>query len=46
MSVDVATAKHRSEHQGRTVYFCCGGCKQAFDQQPEKFPASTAVPSP
>ena len=43
MSVDVATAKHSSEHQGRTVYFCCRRCKQAFDQQPQKFLASTAA---
>jgi xanthine dehydrogenase accessory factor len=44
MSVDVATAEHRSEHQGRTLYFCCDRCKQIFDKQPEKFLA--AVPSP
>jgi xanthine dehydrogenase accessory factor len=37
MTVSVSTAKHTSEHHGGTVYFCCAGCKQAFDGQPEKY---------
>jgi xanthine dehydrogenase accessory factor len=32
MSVDVATARYRSEASGRTVYFCCLRCKETFDQ--------------
>ncbi|MGH3089843.1 MAG: XdhC family protein [Rubrobacteraceae bacterium] len=31
MSVEVATARHTSEHDGETYYFCCAGCKRAFD---------------
>ena len=37
MSVDIGTAKHRSEFQGQTYYFCCAGCKDRFDKQPEKY---------
>ena len=37
MTVDPATARHRSEHGGRTVYFCCGGCKTTFDASPERY---------
>jgi xanthine dehydrogenase accessory factor len=37
MLVDVNTAKHQSEFQGDSFYFCCAGCKQKFDRQPEKY---------
>jgi xanthine dehydrogenase accessory factor len=37
MRVSVATARHRSEAGGRTVYFCCGGCKVKFDAAPERY---------
>jgi xanthine dehydrogenase accessory factor len=37
MTVDIAAAKHTSEFDGRRFYFCCAGCKQAFDKQPEKY---------
>jgi xanthine dehydrogenase accessory factor len=37
MTVDVAKAKHMSEFDERRFYFCCAGCKQAFDKQPEKY---------
>ena len=33
MTVDVATAQHRSEADGRIVYFCCRGCKTSFDAE-------------
>jgi len=36
MLVNVNGAKYKSEHNGSPVYFCCAGCKQAFDRQPEK----------
>jgi xanthine dehydrogenase accessory factor len=36
MTVDVSKAKHKSEFQGTTFYFCCAGCRQTFDQQPDK----------
>ena len=28
---------HRSEFEGRPVYFCCGGCKAKFDADPHKY---------
>ena len=37
MSVDIAKAKFMSEHKGELFYFCCGGCKTKFDQEPEKY---------
>jgi len=37
MMVNVSGAKYKSEHNGSAVYFCCAGCKQAFDRQPEKY---------
>lgn len=40
MSVNVSTAKYKSEHSRTTIYFCCAGCKQAFDKQPEKYALS------
>src|SRR5439155_1672473 len=33
MSVDVATAEHRSETSAGLVYFCCRSCKATFDRQ-------------
>jgi xanthine dehydrogenase accessory factor len=36
MTVDVATAKHRSERGGRLVYFCCAHCKTTFDRDPAR----------
>ncbi|MBZ5524999.1 MAG: XdhC family protein [Acidobacteriia bacterium] len=37
MMVDTTKGKHKSEYKGKMIYFCCAGCKQAFDQQPEKY---------
>ena len=37
MMVDVSAAKHKSEFGGNSFYFCCSGCKQKFDKQPEKY---------
>ncbi len=37
MSVNISAAKHRSEFQGQTYYFCCAGCKDRFDKQPEEY---------
>jgi xanthine dehydrogenase accessory factor len=38
MAVKVAMARYRSEVAGRTVYFCCGGCKTKFDAAPDRYP--------
>jgi len=37
MFVNVSGAKYKSAHKGSDVYFCCAGCKQTFDRQPEKY---------
>ena len=36
MQVDPTKAVS-SEFAGRTFYFCCGGCKRAFDADPAKY---------
>jgi len=42
MSVEISSAKHRSEVAGRSFYFCCARCKKAFDQDPARYVASVA----
>nr|MDO8062014.1 YHS domain-containing protein [Candidatus Freyrarchaeum guaymaensis] len=37
MEVDKRTAKWKSEYKGRTYYFCAPGCKQAFEEEPERY---------
>jgi xanthine dehydrogenase accessory factor len=37
MMVDVARAKHTAQLEGRTIYFCCPRCKQAFEQSPHSY---------
>jgi Cu+-exporting ATPase len=37
MSVQVATARHRSTHTGRTYYFCSAGCLRRFETDPAAF---------
>jgi xanthine dehydrogenase accessory factor len=43
MTVTIATARHRSEGPGGPVYFCCGGCKQRYDREPDRY-ATTGRP--
>jgi YHS domain-containing protein len=37
MTVDISTAKLKSDYRGNTIYFCAPGCKHAFDASPEKY---------
>ena len=37
MNVDEKTAPAKSEHKGKTYYFCAPGCKKAFDGNPGKY---------
>ena len=37
MTVDEATAQHKSEYNGKTYYFCMAGCKTRFDADPDMF---------
>jgi xanthine dehydrogenase accessory factor len=42
MTVEIAGARHRAEHAGRTWYFCCGGCRERFLADPERWAAAEA----
>ena len=37
MTVEIATARHRSDAGGRTTYFCCAGCRETFERNPERY---------
>ncbi len=37
MSVDVAGARYRTTHEGRTYYFCSAGCLASFEHDPAGF---------
>jgi len=37
MTVDGEKATFKSEHMGKTYYFCKPGCKVAFDKEPMKY---------
>jgi Cu+-exporting ATPase len=37
MDVDPATARHTTEYEGQTYYFCAPGCKKAFETDPRKY---------
>jgi len=37
MNVDEKTAKFKSEHMGKTYYFCSQMCKATFDKNPMKY---------
>ncbi len=37
MNVDEKTAKSKSDHMGKTYYFCNQSCKTTFDKNPAKY---------
>jgi xanthine dehydrogenase accessory factor len=37
MTVEIATARHRSEAGGRITYFCCLACRETFEQDPQRY---------
>jgi len=37
MDVDPKTAEAQSDYQGKTYYFCAPGCKEVFEENPEKY---------
>ncbi len=37
MEVDPTSARYTSEYQGQSYYFCCPGCKKAFDANPSQY---------
>jgi xanthine dehydrogenase accessory factor len=42
MTVDVASARYRSVHDGTTFYFCSAGCLQRFEAEPSAFLTANA----
>ena len=43
MSVNPDKARHKSEYEGAVIYFCCAGCKQAFDREPVRYLTTTKM---
>ncbi|HEX6230871.1 MAG TPA: XdhC family protein [Actinomycetota bacterium] len=37
MTVEVATARYRTVHDGHTYYFCSAGCLQRFEEDPARY---------
>ena len=37
MTVDVADARYRTVHDGRTYYFCSAGCLESFESEPARY---------
>jgi P-type Cu+ transporter len=37
MEVVEVNAAAVSEYNGKTYYFCCEGCKEAFDENPQQY---------
>jgi len=35
--VDENKTKFKSEHEGKTFYFCSAGCESTFDRNPHAF---------
>jgi P-type Cu+ transporter len=42
MNVHPEKAKAQAAHDGRTYYFCCGGCAQKFQREPGKYLAASS----
>ena len=43
MAVEENGTKYVSDYRGQMYFFCCAGCKQTFDQQPEAYLTRTSV---
>jgi Cu+-exporting ATPase len=37
MMLDEKNARFKSEHNGKTFYFCSAGCKGTFDKDPDRY---------
>lgn len=47
MKVNLATSKHRLDHDGQTFHFCSAGCRTKFAAAPETYlKPKTAAPEP
>ncbi|MCY4123262.1 MAG: YHS domain-containing protein, partial [Acidobacteria bacterium] len=45
MTVDPGKARFTHDYQGTTYLFCCGGCRTAFQTDPEAFRRARAEPA-
>ena len=43
MTVDPATARRRYDYDGKTYYFCCGGCQAKFAADPAHYLAAVGA---
>jgi xanthine dehydrogenase accessory factor len=43
MTVAVAASTPTAEHAGRAYYFCCGGCRERFRADPERYLTAAAA---
>jgi xanthine dehydrogenase accessory factor len=43
MTVPVAGARHTAQLQGRTWYFCCGGCREKFLAAPGRYTSAAGA---
>src|SRR5271157_2139652 len=48
MNVDPANPAAMADHEGKTYYFCCRGCADKFNADPQKYlaPSTTAIAEP
>jgi xanthine dehydrogenase accessory factor len=37
MTVEIASARYVSQHEGKSYYFCARGCQRSFEQDPGKY---------
>ena len=37
MFVNISSTRYTFNYQGEEFYFCCAGCKQTFENEPEKY---------
>jgi xanthine dehydrogenase accessory factor len=42
MTVEIATARYKTEYHGQMVYFCSAHCQDTFDKDPESYIQATA----
>ena len=46
MTVDPATAEHKSEHEGQTYWFCGRRCRERFEAEPARYLSPSPAPPP
>lgn len=47
VNIKEATKKKMyADFEGRRYFFCCAGCKPAFEKEPAKFKSKPSIPTP